>query len=42
MKKHFKINIKQSVLDDLKTRIANTRWTDEIENLKWEYGTNKT
>ena len=42
MKKSFKMNIKQSVLDDLKSRIANTRWTDEIENSKWEYGTNKT
>ena len=42
MKKYFKINIKQSVLDDLRSRIANTRWTDEIENSKWEYGTNKT
>ena len=42
MKKSFKINIKQSILDDLKSRIANTRWTDEIENSKWEYGTNKT
>ena len=42
MKKSFKINIKQSVLDDLKSRIANTRWTDEIENSKWEYGTSKT
>jgi hypothetical protein len=41
MKKSFKINIKQSVIDDLKSRIANTRWTDEIENSKWEYGTNK-
>jgi hypothetical protein len=38
----FKINIKQSVIDDLKSRIANTRWTDEIENSKWEYGTNKS
>ncbi|MBC7851676.1 MAG: epoxide hydrolase N-terminal domain-containing protein, partial [Chitinophagaceae bacterium] len=28
-------------MDDLKTRIANTRWPDEIENSKWEYGTNK-
>ncbi|MBC7934710.1 MAG: epoxide hydrolase [Rhizobacter sp.] len=42
MKKSFKINIKQSILDNLKTRIANTRWPDEIENSKWEYGTNKT
>jgi pimeloyl-ACP methyl ester carboxylesterase len=42
MKKPFKINIKQSILDDLKERIAATRWTDEIENSKWEYGTNGT
>jgi pimeloyl-ACP methyl ester carboxylesterase len=42
MKKHFKINISQTVLDDLKNRISNTRWTDEIENSNWEYGTNKT
>ncbi len=41
MKELFKINIKQSILDDLKNRIADTRWTDEIENSKWEYGTNK-
>ncbi len=37
----FIINIDQSILDDLKNRISNTRWTDEIENSKWEYGTNK-
>ncbi len=41
MKKPFKINISQSILDDLKRRISNTRWTDEMENSKWEYGTNK-
>jgi len=41
MKESFKINIQQSVLNDLKARIANTRWTYEIENEKWEYGTNK-
>ncbi|MBC8047364.1 MAG: epoxide hydrolase [Fimbriimonadaceae bacterium] len=42
MKKSFKINIGETIIDDLKTRIANTRWTYEIENSKWEYGTNKT
>ena len=42
MEKSFKINIDRSVIEDLKNRIAVTRWTDEIENLKWEYGTNKT
>ena len=42
MKKSFKISIQQSILDDLKTRISHTRWTDEIENSKWEHGTNKS
>ena len=34
----FKVNIPQSVLDDLKARIKNTRWTDEILNSGWTYG----
>ncbi|HEV7783012.1 MAG TPA: epoxide hydrolase [Chitinophagaceae bacterium] len=42
MKTPFKINIGQSILDDLKSRIANTRWPDEIENQKWKYGTNRS
>jgi hypothetical protein len=42
MKKPFKINVAPSILDDLKARIANTRSTDEIENEKWKYGTNKS
>jgi hypothetical protein len=42
MKKPFKVNIRTAILDDLKARIANTRLTYEIENSKWEYGTNKT
>ena len=42
MKKSFKINIERSVIDDLKKRIAAIRWTDEIENSQWEYGTKKT
>jgi pimeloyl-ACP methyl ester carboxylesterase len=41
MMQPFTINIDQSILDDLKIRISNTRWTDEIGNSKWEYGTNK-
>jgi pimeloyl-ACP methyl ester carboxylesterase len=36
----FEINISPSVLDDLKARIKNTRWTDEIAGSGWEYGTN--
>ncbi|UKT64490.1 epoxide hydrolase family protein [Pedobacter mucosus] len=42
MKNSFEINIEQSILDDLKTRLSNTRWPDEIENSKWQYGTNKS
>lgn len=41
MKTNFNIQISQSALDDLKNRIAATRWPDEIENSRWEYGTNK-
>ena len=41
MKEPFKISIEQSLLDDLKNRITATRWTDEIEHSKWEYGTNR-
>jgi len=34
----FKVNIAQPVLDDLKAKIKNTRWTDEILNSGWTYG----
>lgn len=37
----FTIDIAQPILDDLKARISATRWTDEIEGAKWEYGTNR-
>ena len=37
----FTINIDQSTLDDLNRRIINTRWTDEVKNAKWKYGTNE-
>jgi len=36
----FKINIPQNILDDLKSRIRNTRWTDEITGSGWTYGVN--
>src|SRR5688500_6578662 len=42
MKQPFQINIQQSVLDQLNSKLASTLWTDEIENSDWEYGTNKT
>lgn len=38
----FKIDIAQSVLDDLHQRLANTRWPDEIEDADWDYGTNQS
>ena len=40
--KSFKIEIPTAMIDDLKARLAKTRWTDEIENSDWEYGTNET
>lgn len=36
----FKIEVAQSVLDDLQMRLKNTRWTDEPANAGWSYGTN--
>jgi pimeloyl-ACP methyl ester carboxylesterase len=36
----FTINVSQSVLDDLRERLARTRWPDEIEGAGWDYGTN--
>lgn len=41
MKKRFQINIKKDVLHDLQKRLASTRWTNEIENDKWQTGTSK-
>ena len=38
--KPFKINLKQEILDDLRARLARTRWTDEIAGAGWDYGTN--
>jgi pimeloyl-ACP methyl ester carboxylesterase len=40
--KPFAINIPESDIEDLKNRIANTRWTDEITGSGWNYGTNRT
>jgi microsomal epoxide hydrolase len=36
----FQINVPQNVLDDLNTRLARTRWTDEPDNAEWNYGMN--
>lgn len=40
MIKPFSANISEEILDDLKNRIKNTRWPDEISNSNWIYGTN--
>ncbi|WP_343524148.1 epoxide hydrolase family protein [Pedobacter sp.] len=36
----FKIEVDQTVLDDLQHRLQHTRWTDEPEGADWSYGTN--
>ncbi|NUM81820.1 alpha/beta fold hydrolase [bacterium] len=38
MLQSFTVNIPQTVLDDLKTRIRNTRWPDAIDGSGWTYG----
>src|SRR5688500_2401653 len=34
----FTVNTPQHILDDLKQRIKNTRWPDEIKNTGWQFG----
>ena len=36
----FKIDVADSVLDDLRQRLAQTRWPDEIPSSGWDYGSN--
>jgi pimeloyl-ACP methyl ester carboxylesterase len=36
----FSIEVSQAVLDDLQTRLKNTRWTDEPAGANWNYGIN--
>ena len=36
----FKVNIDDSVLDDLRERLRKTRYPDDIDNDDWRYGTN--
>jgi pimeloyl-ACP methyl ester carboxylesterase len=36
----FQIKVPQIVLQDLKERLARTRWPDEVESADWDYGTN--
>ena len=36
----FAIKVPKKVLDDLHTRLARTRFPDEVEGASWDYGTN--
>lgn len=40
--RRFEVNVPQETLDDLRERLANTRWTDEIKDADWDYGTNQS
>jgi len=40
MKQSYPINIDSSILDDLRHRLQKARWTNDINNDKWETGTN--
>ena len=42
MIKPFSADISEDILDDLKTRISNARFTDEITDSDWIYGTNQS
>jgi pimeloyl-ACP methyl ester carboxylesterase len=35
----FRIHVEDDVLDDLRHRLATTRWTDEVTTAGWDYGT---
>ena len=36
----FQIAIPQEILDDLRERLARTRWPDEVQDAGWRYGAN--
>ena len=38
----FSIDVAQPILDDLKDRLADIRWPDEVDGAGWDYGTNLT
>ena len=40
MAQPFRIDIPEAELDDLRRRIAATRWPDEVDGAGWDYGTN--
>jgi hypothetical protein len=36
----FEVRVTEEVLDDLRERLARTRWPDEVAGAGWDYGTN--
>ncbi len=38
--KPFEIRVDDAVLEDLRQRLADTRWPDEIPASGWNYGSN--
>lgn len=36
----FKLRVPSPTLDDLRSRLASTRWPDEVQGAGWEYGSN--
>ena len=36
----YKVRISQDTIDDLRNRLINTRWPDEIPGTEWDYGAN--
>jgi pimeloyl-ACP methyl ester carboxylesterase len=38
--KPFTVSLRPAVLDDLRERLENTRWPDEVSGAGWDYGTN--
>ena len=34
----FTVRVEDAVLDDLKTRLARTRWPDQMDGVGWDYG----
>jgi len=36
----FTVNIADETLDDLRERLARTRWPDQVDGADWDYGTN--
>src|SRR5437764_14704321 len=37
----FRIDVPDAVLDDLRDRLARTRWADQIPGSGWDYGTDE-